>query len=924
MGLFGALSSGVSGLNAQSTSIAIISDNVSNINTVGYKAGQTNFSTLVTNAIATTSYASGAVKAGSRQQIDKQGLIEGTGVVTDLAVSGDGFFSVNSKPDGSGDFLYTRAGAFRQDNRGNFVNGAGFYLMAWPLDGEGRLPGEVGNLNTAASPLLESLQTVNINSVTGVAAGTSSIDVGLNLDASQTVLKGSGDVITLDTGATFNQNAAADHIIAPNAATNMTIGDGISVTSAGVTNVFTYGGFVTTNDITGGILGATTATQLFASATAGDNFTITTANTGTTTFTYTPGNPSVIDGQFNDMNTLADAINEVVGLTARVVNNQLLISPQNAEEAMTFSDVNGGFANHLGLKGRSPDLTQSTVLGSNAAATSFNAALATVTDGDNFTVSTATGTITLTFRDPAAPTAALGEFDSLTTMVAAINDAAQGPTIGVSATLIGDAIHISTTTPTPITFTDQTGIFASSLGLAGGVSSQVDRFNSMTGLAALVNDKPGIAAIIENPLDNATLEIHAEDPLGTIAFEVTPLLGVSNNLATTAAYTIGTSAGIFTNGNGAIDGDGLTVTVSGVTYTFSALEVGPNATLGQFNSLDSLATAINTFAANDLQATVTNNTLTITGLGSRVITSVADAGGSNFATTLGLNGSSTDFMTELGIARGPFGPAYDPNGTSAGNMATGVVTPHFSRNVRVFDAQGTGHDLRISFLKLANNTWNAEVYAVTPSEIVSTRTDGLLASGTIQFNGDGSLRSIDTALTNELSVSWSSGASAGNFTFDFGTAGSPPGTLGAAVIGQTDGLRQFNAEYNVEFVDQNGVAAGLLTGVSIDEEGFMFANFSNGESRAIFKLPLADFANPNGLQEVAGNAYRETQASGNFNLREPGKSGAGTISSASLESANVELADELTRMIVAQRGYQASARVISTVDDLLEELNRIF
>lgn len=926
MGLFGALSSGVSGLNAQSTSMSIISDNVANINTIGYKGTQINFTTLVTSAISSTTYSSGAINAGNRAQIDTQGLIQGTGVVTDLAVSGKGLFVVNSRPDGTGEYLYTRAGSFRQDNRGNFVNGAGYYLLAWPLDGEGRLPGEVGNLDTTASPLLESTKVVNIKSVTGIAAATSAVQVGMNLDASQTVLKGAGDVITFDTGGVDNRKIAADDIIYPNPINNLTVGQGFSVTAAGATNTFTYGGFVVSNDISGGILGATTETQLFTGATAGDNFTISTPTTGAVTFTYTPGNPSVIDGQFNDLSTLATAISEVPGLTARVVNNQLYVSPQDASEAMTFTDLQGGFLNALGLIGRSPDLTQTNVLGATDAVTSFNAALPTVADGDNFTISTALGTVTLTFRDPAVPNPALGEFDSLTTMVAAINDPAVGPTIGIQATLIGDAIHITSVVPRPITFQDQIGIFASSLGLTGGTSSQTDRFNSMTGLADLVNSKPGIAAIIENPLDNSTLEIYAEDPLGTITYEVTPLLGISNDLGVTAAYTINTAGGVFTNANGAIDGDGLSINVSGTVYNFTLQEVGPSAIVGQFNSLSSLVTAINTTAGNDLVASLNGNQIVISALHDKVITTIADTGGggSNVATTLGLTGSSSDFLTEFEIGRGPFGSAYDPNGTAAGNMASGTVTPHFSRNVRVFDSQGTGHDLRISFIKLANNSWGAEIYAVDPDDIISTRSDGLLTSGGIRFNGDGSLRSIDTSLTEPISVAWANGATAGNFSFDFGTAGSPAGTVGAVTIGKTDGLRQFDAEYNVEFVDQNGVAAGLLTGVTIDEDGIVSANFSNGESRAIFKLPLADFANPNGLQAVAGNAYRETQTSGNFNLREPGKSGVGKISSASLETANVELADELTRMIVAQRGYQASAKVIKTVDDLLDELNRIF
>lgn len=918
MGLFGAISSSVSGLNAQSTSLSVISDNISNINTVGYKGTQTNFTTLVTSAVANIGYSSGGVNAGTRQQIDSQGLIQGTGVVTDVAVSGKGMFVVNTQPDNSGDFLYTRSGSFRKDSRGNFVNGAGFFLYAWPLDSQGRLPGEIGNLNTAASPLLESLKPVNLNSVTGIAAATSKVTVGMNLNAAENVLKGAGDVIDFSTGASFNEGNAANDIIVPNSANNMRIGDALTVNSAGTTSTFTYGGFVTSNDISSGtgILGALTPSQIFAGATAGDRFTVTSPTAGVVTFTYTPSSPNSLLGQFNNLSSLASAMNDTVGLSARVVNNQLYISPTNAEEPISFTDVQGGMANHLGLIGRSVDITETTVLGASTTTGNFTGAVNNV---DSFTVSTSLGTLTFTYRTPATPpSAAAGEFSNLTQLVSAINNAAQGPTIGVQAALIGNRIQISTTTPTPITFQDIAGSFVTDLDLNGGTAPVSNRFNSMAGLAELVNNSSGIRAIIENPLDDSTLEIHAEDPLGTISFGVTPTLGVSSAVVSATAAL----------GVAGEDGDAIAITVNGVTYNFTYRDPGaPTATLGEFTSLNDLSAAINAFAPNDLTASVTGNVLTIEGVGDKVITNISDVnngGGGTFATDLSLTGDASNFLKEFNIGKGPFGPSYDPTGGAAGNMAGGTVTPHFSRNVRVFDAQGTGHDIQMSFVKLADNLWGAEIYAVDPTTLVSTRTDGLLASGNIRFNGDGSLRSIDTVLTSSISATWTNGASPTDISFFFGTAGSPAGTPGATAVGQTDGLRQYDSAYNVDFVEQNGVAAGLLSGVSISNEGLVIANFSNGETREIFKIPLADFANPNGLQVVAGNAYRETQASGNFNLKEPGQGGAGTISAASVETANVELADELTRMIVAQRGYQASSRVISTVNDLLDELNRIF
>jgi flagellar hook protein FlgE len=100
--------------------------------------------------------------------------------------------------------------------------------------------------------------------------------------------------------------------------------------------------------------------------------------------------------------------------------------------------------------------------------------------------------------------------------------------------------------------------------------------------------------------------------------------------------------------------------------------------------------------------------------------------------------------------------------------------------------------------------------------------------------------------------------------------------------------------------------------------------FSNGTSRKIFQIPLASFTSPNNLSGQGGNAYLETTQSGNYNLNVANTGNVGSISSGALEKANVELSDQLTRMIIAQRGYQANSKVIKTVNEMLEDLNRIF
>lgn len=116
---------------------------------------------------------------------------------------------------------------------------------------------------------------------------------------------------------------------------------------------------------------------------------------------------------------------------------------------------------------------------------------------------------------------------------------------------------------------------------------------------------------------------------------------------------------------------------------------------------------------------------------------------------------------------------------------------------------------------------------------------------------------------------------------------------------------------------------GDLNGVGLDDQGNLVASFTNGENRRIYKLPVATFPNPTALAARTGNVYSQTESSGEFNLQLAGVGGAGKITPSALESANVDLAEEFTRMIITQRAYSANAKVITTTDEMLDELMRL-
>ncbi len=180
MSLFGALTSGVSSLNAQSQALGIIADNISNVGTIGYKAVQSKFSSLVTQNSSQSSHSPGGVLSLPLYNINSQGLLQSSASSTDIAIDGAGFFVVNESPSPAlgNEYLFTRAGSFNIDKDGYFVNTGGFYLQGWPLDANEQLP-----TNTSS---ISALETVNVANLSTLAERTTSMSVAANLPAVST------------------------------------------------------------------------------------------------------------------------------------------------------------------------------------------------------------------------------------------------------------------------------------------------------------------------------------------------------------------------------------------------------------------------------------------------------------------------------------------------------------------------------------------------------------------------------------------------------------------------------------------------------------------------------------------------------------------------------------------------------------------
>lgn len=230
-------------------------------------------------------------------------------------------------------------------------------------------------------------------------------------------------------------------------------------------------------------------------------------------------------------------------------------------------------------------------------------------------------------------------------------------------------------------------------------------------------------------------------------------------------------------------------------------------------------------------------------------------------------------------------------------------------SLTVFDSLGNAHTLTIRFTMedSTNRTWNFRVSVPAESGLldVSGRT------GQISFNEDGSLKNVTPSNPAQVTFTPGTGAAPQNIKLDFGD------------LNGFNGITQTSSNSVISALSQNGSDAAVLTDYNIDQYGFITGVFSNGQSRKLAQILLAKFTNNGGLVSTGDNLFTVSANSGSPVVSEPGEPTGTTIQSGALEQSNVDLSEEFTRMIVAQRGFQANARVVTASDTLLQEVTNI-
>jgi flagellar hook protein FlgE len=278
--------------------------------------------------------------------------------------------------------------------------------------------------------------------------------------------------------------------------------------------------------------------------------------------------------------------------------------------------------------------------------------------------------------------------------------------------------------------------------------------------------------------------------------------------------------------------------------------------------------------------------------------------------------------TDISVPVGSIIPATPTSSMniSANLDATTAPNGSFSVPLQFFDALGGAHEFTLTLTKDATtaNKWNLDLTTTDSTVDTTSPLKGLLDTKSISFvNG---LLDPATPLSIKIdSIPFKTTSGIPDLpAITWNLWKTPP--TGVPPAGGQSGLTQFSQASAVSILNQNGTSAGTLADIRVGDGGSVMASYTNGAQVQIARLGLSTVQNPDTLLDVGGNAYRPSAETSALPPTEAGTGGSGQIVGEALESSNVDIAQEFTELITFQRSYQASSRVITTVDQLTQEV----
>ena len=287
---------------------------------------------------------------------------------------------------------------------------------------------------------------------------------------------------------------------------------------------------------------------------------------------------------------------------------------------------------------------------------------------------------------------------------------------------------------------------------------------------------------------------------------------------------------------------------------------------------------------------------------------------------------SQNAIVPIQVAQTVLNPVATSNVVLSANLpatpaaGTGTAASPISSDITVYDSLGTAHTVSLGWVRNSANDWTVSITA--PSAAAPAIGTAKVQFGVTSGNPvpAGTVGQIGAVTGSVASAGYAAGTSATmSLSMDFGS-GPQTIQLSLGTYGGSTGVTQYaGTTYNLEGLSQDGVPPGSYSGVTAQANGNIVINYNNGQTRTIAQVPVITFNNPNALQRQNGQSFTATVGSGTPLAEQASTNGAGNLVVSSVESSNVDIASEFSKLIVAQRAYSANTKVVTTAEDMLQQ-----
>lgn len=855
--------SGVSGLRVHQVGMDVEGNNISNVNTYGFKYSRVNYSTMFSQTMAIATQPTGnlggknakqvglGVEATATQRIHSQGNMQTTDSNYDVAISGNGFFLVSN--DGGRTQYLTRDGAFNQDAAGNFVNSSGYVVQGWlhdPITGRIDTTLPAGNLSwdpsmsLPANPSSRIYLNASLNSGRKIDADTSRYIYQLDsvhgydsvANTARKETDKSSQFYTTSNNAIDVREKAIDFAAIYNSDTyeslNLRNGQSFWMSYANAT-------FTTSN----------------ANAA---KFDATSQQNQTANFWGTAERPAILDITLNGTHIRSTNIQRIEDVVTAIQ----AFSPQTGVEVEVSN-------NGLVFTNRNANGTEDNMKNINLIVNVGNEA------GENYTINWVAGNNAF-------------DYAGMTR-----NTAVGNTTWADTANGIGSALANQAGVQVEIITAHRYQYSSSAIDIPP-MSDPVARPNEWTAgnlNQANTAENNYAGALVGSLLDTSERVFHSTEDLREL-MQRDARYGVDYTSQSTAVR------GAFRHITSNINHNAKVTVNSTGRYVFSNENAGTTVRQIQYNANGNYGNV----TWGGAQQTIPANTATTARNMYFQATSYKNEGAQV---------STNDALTT--IMRGLNGDLEAGNRTK---QSASMVLSSYSSALQVYDSLGTQHLIRVEWTKHettvdGGNLWQMILRIDEPAtfNIVGQRRNNITV-GEVRFGNDGSLVSYDpTEIT---------------FTGNNGSAPNQRIELNLGAAGGFNGLVSNDQKSGIAQQDTDGYRPGMmLQGMQnkqIDQEGNIIASFDNGIQKKIGKIAMGNVTNEPGLEEIGSNLFRPSANSGTLTVGSSNTGGRGTFKSATLEMSNADLSLSLTNLIVIQRGYQANSKTITTSDTMLNTL----